>query len=113
VVVLRYHIYHYLGIVALCFLSDAVLLLRFNFVKELVVIQVKDPVVLDQDLHEAEASLYFGKYFEIFFNEQGHFDFLLFVFGISYHFNNLGIEADLGICLRVGILGKAGEIWTL
>ena len=51
-VVLRYHIYHYLGIVALCFLSDAVLLLRFNFVKELVVIQVKDPVVLDQDLHE-------------------------------------------------------------
>ena len=52
-VVLRYHIYHYLGIVALYFLSDAVLLLlRFDFVKELVVIQVKDPVVLDQDLHE-------------------------------------------------------------
>ena len=114
-VVLRYHIYHCFGIVALCFLSDAVLLLlRFDFVKELVVIQVKDPVVLDQDLHEAEASLYFGKYFEIFFNEQGHFDFLLFVFGISYHFtNNLGIGADLGTCLRDGILGKAGEIWTL
>ena len=44
------------------FLSDAVLLhFGFNFVKELVVIQVKDPVVLDQHLHEAEASLYFGK----------------------------------------------------
>ena len=39
------------------FLSDAVLLLlRFDFVKELVVIQVKDPVVLDQDLHELVTS---------------------------------------------------------
>ena len=41
------------GIVVLHFLSDAVLLLLgFDFVKELVVLQVKDPVVLDQDLHE-------------------------------------------------------------
>ena len=41
------------GIVVLHFLSDAVLLLLgFDFVKELVVLQVKDPVVLDQDLHK-------------------------------------------------------------
>jgi hypothetical protein len=94
--------------------NDAALL-GLDFVNELAVEhQVGDyvPVVIDLDLHEhvpepsALAGGLSGEFRKLCsscafdnFDEQGHIDFLLIVFGITYYFTKgFGIGAALGTC---------------